>query len=109
MESYFRRILDVVADVLRQYDDYRPFSFRRPPEHFGPRFPARVSRWRFTAICMGTGYRSIHDKNDASFTVSLQPNQVTLNQFTTFLQDEISLVDNRLHITLGPKFERTDY
>src|SRR6266699_2702155 len=57
----------------------------------------------------GFGYRSIHDKNDASFTVSLQPNQVTLNQFSTFLQDEISLVDNRLQITLGSKFERNEF
>jgi len=57
----------------------------------------------------GLGYRSIRDKNDASFTVSLQPNQVTLNQFSTFLQDEISLVDNRLQITLGSKFERNKF
>src|SRR6059036_6256 len=57
----------------------------------------------------GLGYRSIHDKNDASFTVYLQPNQVTLNQFSTFLQDEISLVDNRLQITLGSKFERNEF
>src|SRR5712664_1687432 len=57
----------------------------------------------------GVGYRSIRDKNDASFTVSLQPNQVTLNQFSTFLQDEISLVDNRLQITLGSKFERNEF
>ena len=57
----------------------------------------------------GAGYRSIRDKNDASFTVSLQPNQVTLNQFSTFLQDEISLVDNRLQITLGSKFERNEF
>ena len=57
----------------------------------------------------GLGYRSIHDKNNPSFTVSLQPNQVTLNQFSTFLQDEISLVHNRLHITLGSKFERNEF
>jgi len=57
----------------------------------------------------GLGYRSIRDKNDASFTVSLQPNQVTLNQFSTFLQDEISLVDNRLRLTLGSKFERNEF
>jgi iron complex outermembrane receptor protein len=57
----------------------------------------------------GLGYRSIRDKNDASFTVSLQPNQVTLNQFSTFLQDEISLVDNRLQITLGSKFEHNKF
>ena len=57
----------------------------------------------------GFGYRSIRDKNDPSFTVSLQPNQVTLNHFSTFLQDEISLVDNRLQITLGSKFERNEF
>src|SRR5882672_11508804 len=57
----------------------------------------------------GLGYRSIRDKNDPSFTVSLQPNQVTLNQFSTFVQDEISLVDNRLQITLGSKFERNEF
>src|SRR5437879_4767084 len=51
----------------------------------------------------------MRDKNDASFTVSLQPNQVTLNQFSTFVQDEISLVDNRLQITLGSKFERNEF
>jgi iron complex outermembrane recepter protein len=57
----------------------------------------------------GLGYRSIHDKNNPSFTVSLTPDQVTLNQFSTFLQDEISLVDNRLQITLGSKFERNEF
>src|SRR5213594_1026880 len=57
----------------------------------------------------GLGYRSIRDKNDPSFTVSLDPNRVTLNQFSAFLQDEISLVDNRLQITLGSKLERNKF
>jgi iron complex outermembrane recepter protein len=57
----------------------------------------------------GLGYRSILDRNDSSFTVSLQPNQVSLNQFSAFLQDEISLVDNRLRLTLGSKFEHNDF
>src|SRR6266571_1642360 len=56
----------------------------------------------------GVGYRSIRDKNDASFTVSLQPNQVTLNQFSTFIQDEISLADNRLQIRWGPNSSATN-
>src|SRR5438876_10592830 len=56
----------------------------------------------------GLCYRSIHDKNDASCTVSLQPNQVTLNQFSNSLQNEISLVDTRLQITLRAEFERNE-
>ena len=57
----------------------------------------------------GLGYRSIRDRNESSFTVSLEPNQVSLNQFSAFLQDEISLVDNRLRLTLGSKFEHNDF
>jgi iron complex outermembrane recepter protein len=57
----------------------------------------------------GLGYRSIRDRNDSSFSVSLQPNQVTLNHFSAFLQDEVSLVDNRLRLTFGSKFEHNDF
>ena len=57
----------------------------------------------------GLGYRSIRDRNDPSFSVSLQPNQLTLNHFSAFLQDELSLADNRLRITLGSKFEHNDF
>src|SRR5690348_6621694 len=57
----------------------------------------------------GLGYRSIRDRNDPSFSVSLEPNQVTLNHYSAFLQDEISLVDNRLRLTFGSKFEHNDF
>jgi iron complex outermembrane receptor protein len=57
----------------------------------------------------GLGYRSIQDRNDSSFSVSLQPNQAQLNQFSAFVQDEISLVDKRLRLTLGSKFEHNDF
>src|SRR6266850_2439978 len=57
----------------------------------------------------GLGYRSIRDRNDPSFSVSLQPNQLTLNHFSAFVQDEISLVDNRLRLTFGSKFEHNDF
>jgi iron complex outermembrane receptor protein len=57
----------------------------------------------------GLGYRSIQDRNDSSFSVSLQPNQVQLNQFSAFVQDEISLVHKRLRLTLGSKFEHNDF
>lgn len=60
-------------------------------------------------VVWGLGYRSISDGNDPSFTISLQPNHVNLNQFSAFLQDEISLVDNRLRLTLGSKFEHNTF
>jgi iron complex outermembrane receptor protein len=60
-------------------------------------------------VVWGLGYRSIRDRNDPSFSVSLQPNQVTLNQFSAFLQDEIGIVHNKLRLTVGSKFERNDF
>src|ERR1700720_2353439 len=56
----------------------------------------------------GLGYRSIMDRNDPSFSVSLQPNQRSLNQFSAFLQDEISLVHS-LRLTVGSKFEHNTF
>jgi len=57
----------------------------------------------------GLGYRSIRDSNDSSFVVSLQPDRNTLNQFSAFAQDEISLLDKRVQVTLGSKLEHNDF
>src|SRR5205807_1846799 len=61
------------------------------------------------AVIWGVGYRSIGDNNDSSFTVSLQPNHNQLNQFSGFAQDEISLFDRRVQLTLGSKLEHNDF
>jgi iron complex outermembrane recepter protein len=60
-------------------------------------------------ILWGLGYRSIQDNNGSSFSVSLQPNQRSLNLFSAFVQDEVDLFDKRLRVTLGSKFEHNDF
>ena len=60
-------------------------------------------------LVWGLGYRSIQDSNGSSFTVSLQPNHSSLNQFSSFLQDEISLFGRRLNVTIGSKFEHNAF
>lgn len=57
----------------------------------------------------GLGYRSILDSNGSSFTVSLKPNHSSLSQYSGFVQDELSLFDKRLRVTLGSKFEHNDF
>jgi len=57
----------------------------------------------------GVGYRSIADNNGSSFTVSLLPNQQNLNQFSGFAQDEISLLDKRVQLTIGSKLEHNGF
>jgi iron complex outermembrane recepter protein len=60
-------------------------------------------------LIWGLGYRNIEDSNGSSFTVSLQPNHSSLNQFSSFLQDEVSLFRNRIRVTIGSKFEHNDF
>jgi iron complex outermembrane receptor protein len=60
-------------------------------------------------IVWGAGYRSIQDRNDSTFTVSVKPSHRDYNQVSAFLQDEISLLDKRLRVTIGSKFEHNDF
>jgi iron complex outermembrane receptor protein len=60
-------------------------------------------------LIWGLGYRSIQDTNSSSPTVSLQPSHSSLNQFSAFLQDQVSLFDNRLRVTIGSKLEHNDF
>jgi iron complex outermembrane receptor protein len=60
-------------------------------------------------IVWGGGYRSIQDRNDSTFAVTVTPAQNSYNQFSAFAQDEVSLLDRRLRVTVGSKFEHNDF
>lgn len=57
----------------------------------------------------GAGYRSIQDRNDATMTVAVTPTQRDYNLYNAFLQDEVSMFDARLKLTVGSKFEHNDF
>jgi iron complex outermembrane recepter protein len=57
----------------------------------------------------GAGYRSIQDRSDGTFTVTVVPSMGQYNLFSTFAQDEISLLDSRLRVTIGSKFEHNSF
>ncbi len=57
----------------------------------------------------GAGYRLVSDKVANSQILSFVPAGRNLQLFSGFLQDEISLVRDRLHLTLGARLEHNDY
>jgi iron complex outermembrane recepter protein len=57
----------------------------------------------------GGGFRLNADKIVNKPTVSLFPSSETTELFSTFIQDEITLVEKRLQLTLGTKLEHNDY
>lgn len=57
----------------------------------------------------GMGYRLTRDSTASARTVTLDPASRTLNLFSTFAQDEISIIEHRLRLTLGTKLEHNDF
>jgi len=60
-------------------------------------------------VVWGLGYRLINDRVLNSSLLAFLPSQVARQWFTGFVQDEIALVPNRLHVALGTKIEHNDY
>ena len=60
-------------------------------------------------VVWGVGYRLINDRVMNSPGLAFLPSHVARQWFTAFVQDEIALVAERLHVTLGTKVEHNDY
>ncbi|WP_051305753.1 TonB-dependent receptor plug domain-containing protein [Desulfogranum mediterraneum] len=59
------------------------------------------------SLTMGAGFRRIHGSFSTSFQIRI-PDQ-TKDLYSVFLQDQISLLPERLWLTLGSKYEHNDY
>src|SRR3989442_6975817 len=60
-------------------------------------------------VVWGLGYRLINDRVANSSMLAFLPPGVARQWFSGFVQDEIALVPNRLHVALGTKIEHNDY
>ena len=69
----------------------------------------RFSLGEHQEVVWGLGFRSTRDDVTNTLNVSLIPAERTLNLFSAFLQDEISIVPERVGVTLGSKFEHNDF
>jgi iron complex outermembrane recepter protein len=66
-------------------------------------------RWGVQDLLWGLGYRdSLVHEAPYTFNISWDPQQRDLHQFNCFLQDDITLIPDRLRLTLGTKLENTN-
>ncbi len=56
----------------------------------------------------GLGYRYTRDRYDGGLTISLAPKRRHDHLYSGFVQDQITLRENLLRLTLGAKFEHND-
>lgn len=89
-----RDIPSVFREILDTYDVQLHHRFAPLPRH---------------DFVWGLGFRYIDDDVGNSPTFAFLPPRVWHRLFSGFLQDELTLMENRLRLTLGSKIEHNDY
>ena len=86
-----------------------PTTFAEDLDTFDIDFQYRFPLGQRQSIMIGAGYRLMHDSVNNSPNLAFLPARRNLQLFSGFLQDEITLVPERLQVTIGSKLEHNDY
>jgi iron complex outermembrane receptor protein len=86
-----------------------PGTFAEDLDTFDVDFDHRFPLGDWNAIVWGLGYRLTEDDVENTPMLAFLPARLTRHLFSGFVQDEIMLVRDRLHLTLGTKLEHNDY
>lgn len=96
--------LQAYADILKQDDGFESARQNTYDLELQHRFAPGANH----EIIWGGGYRYTDVDMQGSFFATLTPARRQLQLFNFFAQDEITLVPDRLKLTLGSKFEHND-
>jgi len=86
-----------------------PGTFEEDLDTYDLDFQHRFALGERHDMVWGLGYRLIEDDVENSPGLAFLPERVSRQWFSAFVQDEIALVQERLHLTLGTKIEHNDY
>jgi len=103
------RTSETTTQIFFNHSDRKEIYFDSVQETFDIDFQHHFSLGRRNDFLWGLGYRLYQDKIDNSFRVSFDPDSRTDRLLSAFVQDRITLREDRWYLTLGSKFEHNDY
>ena len=98
--------------TIQAYYDFNTrneFSLDQTHHTFDMDFQHRFQPAGGHDVVWGVGYRMVRDDFSNTFQVQMIPDAQTTHLFSGFVQDEITIVDDLLWLTLGSKIEHNDY
>jgi len=92
------------------YDQYGRTDILDEKRHtFDVNFQHHLAAGRRHNFVWGGGYHVSKSESSGSLFVTFIPNHQTFQRFNGFVQDEIAVVPELLHVTIGTKLEHSQY
>lgn len=96
--------------IFYDFKEREEFFFRDSRQIFDLDFQYRFAFLGWNDLIWGAGYRYTRDDVSTLQNIAeINPNGRNDQLFSAFIQDEVTLVDDYLWLTLGSKFEHNDY
>ena len=111
LARWTRRLSSSEMALQLYYDrtDRKEVLLREIRDTFDIDFQHRFGIGRSLELIWGLGYRFTHDDIGNRFFVSFDPNSRDDHLVSAFVQSDLTLIDNQLHLMVGSKFEHNDY
>lgn len=105
---------DRESSIQLYYDrfDRKTFGFGQQTNVIDVDFQNRFRLQDNHSMIWGLGYRSIFDRltnSDPIPFIAADPNRFTVQRFSGFVQDEMTLLEDSLYFTLGSKFSHNTF
>ena len=110
--AWDRKISDTSSIKLQTYYDHTDIKNIAPNETrdtFDIDMQHLFALGNRNAIVWGLGARVSKDKTEGDFTISLDPAERTQRIYSAFIQDDITLVEDRLSMIIGTKVEKNNF
>ena len=100
---------DTTLQIYFDESDRNQFIIREHRRTVDIDFQNHISVGTRQNVLWGLGYRAEFDRIPGSLSLSFSPESSRVSRFSSFLQDDFSLVPDRLRLTLGSRLEHDPY
>jgi len=98
--------------TIQSYLDYisrNLFYYNQQRFTYDADFQYNIRKLGRHQITVGAGYRLVSDDIQDNEFLTYTPSQRNDNLYSAFIQDKISIIDDKLALTVGSKFEHNNY